>query len=141
MVDIPNVGVEGNGQVTRHHATQPVVVELLQSLLMTLVSPNYTDRSHRDRTALETAVQRALNNASIKKIKTQSFLLTLHPDTAESQLSVVVHLNNDSRYAAAGSVVFVEMELEFEKIGRKWYIRRADVVSINKNPMGWRDIS
>lgn len=108
--------------------------------LMALVSPNYADRQHRDKAALEDAAVRILQNASIKKIKTQSHLLTFDTDTAQSQLNVVVHLNKDSQYAAAGSIVFVGVEMKYEKTGKKWYIRRAEVASINNDPIGWGGI-
>ena len=107
---------------------------------MTVVSPNYTDSRRRDMASLETTVQDVLSKASIKKIKTQSHVLTMGSNIAESQLSVVVHLNNDSQYAAAGSLVFVSMKLGYEKIKKKWFISRTEVVSINNQPMNWNDI-
>lgn len=107
---------------------------------MTVVSPHYSDRSHRNKPELQTTAQHVLGKASIKKIKTQSHLLTMGPDTAESKLSVVVHLNGDSQYAAAGSLLFVSMELSYEKIEKKWYISRTEIVSVNKAPMNWSDV-
>ena len=107
---------------------------------MTVVSPNYTDASHHDRAGLEATARRVLGKASIKKIKTQSHLLTMGSGVAESRLSVVVHLSSDSQYAAAGSLVFVSMKLDYEKIEKKWMINRTEIVSINNHPMNWNDI-
>ena len=107
---------------------------------MTVVSPNYTDTSHRDKAGLEATARHILGKASIKKIKTQSHLLTMGSGVAESQISVVVHLNNDSQYAAAGSLVFVSMKIDYEKIEKKWMINRTEIVSINSHPMNWNDI-
>ena len=107
---------------------------------MTFISPHYSDRSHRDKSELRATAQHVLGKASIKKIKTQSHVLTMDSGTAESQLSVVVHLNNDSQYAAAGSLVFVGMELSYEKIEKKWFINRAEIISVNNHPMNWSDV-
>ena len=107
---------------------------------MAFISPNYSDHSHRDKFTLEATAQHVLSKAAIKKMKTQSHLLTMGSNVAESQLSVAVHLNNDSRYAAAGSLVFVSIKLDYEKIGVKWYIRRTEIVSVNNHPMDWGDV-
>lgn len=105
--------------------------------LMSFISPNYVDISHRDRTALENEAKRILDRASIKKIKTQSHLLTIEPPKAQSQFNFVVHFNNDSQYAAMGTLMFVGMKLNYEKIGENWFISSAEVESINNQPWKW----
>ena len=105
--------------------------------IMAFISPNYTDKSHRSKDALEKEIQQTLNSASIKKIKTQSHLLTVNADTAQSQLNVVVHFNNDSRYKAAGSLAFVGTKINYEKNGKNWLINSTEVVSVNNQPWNW----
>ena len=105
--------------------------------IMAFISPNYIDKSHRSKAALETEAKQVFSTMSIKKIKTQSHLLTMNSHTAESQLNLVVHFNNDSRYADAGGLVFVGIELSYEKIGKNWFINRAEVVSVNNQPWNW----
>jgi len=108
--------------------------------IMTVVSPNYTDAIHHDKAGLEATARHILSKASIKKIKTQSHLLTMGSGVAESQLSVAVHLNSNSQYAAAGSLVFVSIKLSYEKTGKKWMINRTEIVSVNSHPMNWNDV-
>ena len=108
--------------------------------IMELVSPNYTDKAHRSQTALRKAIESILPRASINKVRTQSHVISIKGNHAKSELKVVVHLNNDNQYTGAGGLFFVEMEFEYEKIGKKWSIRRMDVTSINNQPMGWGDI-
>lgn len=108
--------------------------------IINLVSPNYTDSVHRDKAALRAAVEEMLPGASINRIRTQSHMITIEGDRAHSEFIVAVHLNNNSRYAVAGSLVMVEMKFEYEKIANKWYIRRMEITSINYQPMDWADV-
>jgi hypothetical protein len=105
--------------------------------LMAFVSPDYSDSSHRSKSALENEVEGVLNGLSIKKVKTQSHLLTLNENTARSELNVVVHLGEGNRYAEMGSLMFIGVELDYEKLGEKWYISSADIVSVNDQPWNW----
>ncbi|MCI0499404.1 MAG: hypothetical protein L0Y36_06965 [Planctomycetales bacterium] len=110
------------------------------AIIMHFVSPHYTDSVHRDKQALSEAAEHILKKASVKKIRTQSHAITTKGTSATSELNVAVHLNPDSHYAAAGSLVFAGIHLEYEKIGRTWYICRIEVASINYTPMNWRDV-
>ena len=105
--------------------------------LMAIVSPAYTDTAHHDKADLRKTAERVLASASIKKIKTQSHLLTLQAQTAQSQLNLVVHFNNDSRYAAAGSLLFAGVKLSYEKRGENWYISAVEDVTINNQRWNW----
>lgn len=105
--------------------------------LMAFVSPDYSDRSHRSKAALENEVKQVLNAASIKKVKIQSHLLTINAGTAHSELNVVVHLGEGNLYTEMGSLVFVGVELSYEKLGKKWFISSGEVVSVNNQPWHW----
>jgi hypothetical protein len=107
---------------------------------MDYISLEYTDKAHRNKTALRRAIESILPRASINKVRTQSHIITIESNHAKSELKLVVHLNNDNRYTGAAGLFFVEMEFEYEKITEKWYIRRMDVTSINNQPMSWGDI-
>ena len=105
--------------------------------LMAFVSPDYSDRSHRSKAAIENEVKQVLSAAAIKKVKIQSHLLTINAGTAHSELNVVVHLGEGNRYTEMGSLVFVGVELSYEKLGKKWFISSAEVVSVNNQPWNW----
>ena len=121
-------------------ACKRAAIEAKPDDLMELISPNYTDRSHRDKAAFNRRVRNTITGSSIKKIRTQSHIISIKGDQAQSELGVAVHLNNDSQYAAYGTFFLVKMKFEYEKIAEKWYIRRMDVTSVNNQPMGWGDI-
>jgi hypothetical protein len=107
--------------------------------MMRFVSPNYADSVHRDKTALSKAAEGIIKKASVKKIRTQSHVITTEGTSAKSELNVAVHLNRDSQYASAGSLIFAGLNFEYEKIGKTWYIGCVEVTSINYTPMSWHD--
>jgi len=108
--------------------------------IMEIISPNYSDRSHKDKTAFDRRVRHTISGSSIKKIRTQSHSVSIEGTQARSELGVAVHLNNDSRYATYGTFFLVELKFEYEKIAEQWYIRRMDVTSVNNQPMNWSSI-
>jgi len=105
--------------------------------LMKCISPNYSDRSHPSKAVLESAVRRELDRIAIEKVKTQSHLLTVSDKSAVSELNVVVHLDKNSSYGQTASLVFVGLELRYEKIGDTWYIYNVNIVSVNNQPWNW----
>ena len=115
-------------------------VEADADRIIELVSGDYTDRVHENKAALKRAIESILPRASINKIRTQSHIISIEGNKAQSKLKVVVHLNNDNQYTGAGGLFFVEMEFEYEKAKKNWLVRRMEITSINNQPMGWGDI-
>jgi hypothetical protein len=108
--------------------------------ILEFISPNYTDRNHKSKDAFSRRVKHTITGSSIKKIRTQSHIITLEGNQAKSELGIAVHLNNDSQYATYGTFFLVEIKFDYEKIAARWYIRRMDLTSVNKQPMNWRDV-
>ncbi|MHC4855304.1 MAG: hypothetical protein ACYS72_02750 [Planctomycetota bacterium] len=108
--------------------------------IMELISPNYRDKYHNDRTDLHSRVRHTITGASIKKIRTQSHTVTVEGAKARSELIVAVHMNNDSRYAAYGTFFMVEINFDYEKIDEEWYILQMDIKTVNYQPMKWSEI-
>lgn len=101
------------------------------------ISPDYADKAHRSRAAIINRIERVIPQASIKKIRLQNQLVTINGDQAESEFLAAVHLNPNSQYSMAGSLVFVEMKFEYKKNGQTWQIQRMDVTAVNYQPMDW----
>ena len=108
--------------------------------MMNFISPDYADGIHRNKAALREAAQHILPRASIKKVRTQTHTITIEGNRANSEFSGAIHLNENSGYSAAGSLVMIEMEFQYAKIAEKWYIQRMEIKSVNYQPMGWGDI-
>ena len=108
--------------------------------IIKFISPNYKDRFHRDYNAISSRIKHTLPKASINRVRTQSHVITMDGDNAESQFTVGVHLNKDSGYPGAGSMMMVKMKFEYEKIAESWYIRRMDLEEVNYQSMNWGDV-
>ncbi|MHC5141584.1 MAG: hypothetical protein ACYSOD_06185 [Planctomycetota bacterium] len=115
-------------------------IETDANRIMEFISPDYKDKAHKSKAALKRAIQSILPKASINKLRTQSHIISIEDNSAKSELKLVVHLNNDNQYTGAGGLFFVEMEFEYEKVGKSWYIRRMDITSVNNQPMSWGSI-
>lgn len=121
-------------------ACKRAAVETDANRIMELISADYADKSHRSKAALDKAVRSILPRASVKKVRTQSHIISIEGNKASSELSVMVHLNTDNQYTGVGGLFFVEMKFEYEKAEKGWLIRRMEIVSINNQPMGWGSI-
>jgi len=108
--------------------------------MMNFIGPDYADSAHRNKAAFKAAAERILPRASINRIRTQSHVITIEGNQAESVFLGAVHLNKNSEYAAMGSLVMVELKFDYEKIAKKWYIQRIEVKAINYQPMKWGQI-
>ena len=118
-------------------ACKRAAVEGNPDRIMVFISPNYTDRNHRDRASFKRRVQSTIAGSSIKKIRAQSNTVSIEGNQARSELGIAVHLNNDSQYAVYGTFYLVEIKFEYEKIAENWYIRRMDLTSVNNQSMNW----
>ncbi len=114
----------------------------IMSDIMPFISPDYADRSYPSKEQLEVKLKKVFTNSGIKKIRTRSHVVDLKTDTANSQLHVVVHLDKNSRYAIAGSIVFVGLQFDYVKVGENWMVKRSDIISVNDNPWSgsWKQV-
>jgi hypothetical protein len=108
--------------------------------ILRFVSPQYSDSLHRNKAQLESAAESILQRASVAKIRTQSHVVTIDGTQAQSELTAAVHLEAENEYTKGVSLVFVGLEFDFEKTGKQWFIRRAELKSVNYQPMDWGDV-
>ena len=111
------------------------------ALIEAVVSEDYSDDVHKSKRALLSTCRSVFATYSIKKINKRSKQINIVRSDATANLHYVVHLNPRSTYATAGTIVFVKMEISFVKSPtRKWYVKTADIISINNQPMNWNSI-
>lgn len=111
------------------------------ALIETAVSEDYSDDVHKSKRALLSTCRNVFATYSIKKIKKRSKQIRIVPPDGTADIHYIVHLNPKSTYAAAGTIVFVKVKIGFTKNqDRQWYISRADIISINNQPMNWNAI-
>jgi hypothetical protein len=111
------------------------------TLVDAIVSEDYSDDVHKSKKSLIASCRSIFATYGIEKIRNRSKQINITSPNATVTLQVVVHLMPRSTYNTAGTIVFVKMKLEFEKTtARKWLLKRADIISINNQPMNWNDI-
>ena len=111
------------------------------TLIENVISEDYSDDVHKSKNALLSTCRSIFATYSIKKINKRSKQIRIIRTDAIADLHYIVHLNPRSTYAAAGTIVFVKMKIGFTKNqDRQWHINRADIISINNQPMNWNAI-
>lgn len=108
--------------------------------ILRFVSSNYADSIHKNKAQLEAAAESILQRASVHKVRMQSHVITINGTQAQSEFAAAVHLGAENEYTKGVSLVFVGLEFDFEKIGKKWFIQRVEVTSVNYQPMDWNDV-
>jgi hypothetical protein len=110
-------------------------------LIEAVVSEDYSDDVHKSKGALLSTCRSVFATYGIKKISIRSKQIRLADKYATANLHFVVHLEPRTTYTAAGTIVFAKMKVSFTKNHtRKWFVNRADILSINNQPMNWNSI-
>lgn len=105
------------------------------------ISDTYTDSAHPDKEALLRTAEAAIQRARIERAAQRQHTLTLEGDTAVSQVRFRVHLNAQNEYGAGGGLLFVMLEIHYiRESDGQWRIGRIMLISVNDQPMGWRDV-
>ena len=111
------------------------------TLIDAVVSQEYQDQVHSSKKQLLSTCRSIFATYGIKKIRNRSKQITLSSQNASVNLHIVVHLEPRSTYAAAGTIVFVQLKINFIKtLSKQWLVRSADIISINNQPMNWNEI-
>lgn len=105
------------------------------------ICDDYDDGVHRSKAQFIASAERVIHTASVSKVRFQRIGLTLEDRHASVEMDTVVHLDQDSQYAAFGSLVFVSLRLQFAKQpDDRWCISGTQVISINNQSMNWGGI-
>ncbi len=107
-----------------------------------LVSEAYIDPAHSTKEAMLRSAEAAIQRACLQRVVERQHTLSITGDTAVSQVRFRVHLDTQqSQYAMAGSLLFVTLEIHYAReADGQWRIRRVLLVSVNDQPMGWKNI-
>ena len=131
--------------VTDHEAIEAVIDSVMQAAIVQdpekidgFISDSYCDTSHLSKAELTAFCRRLLREPVAEKVKYRYFLLDITAPEAQVKTEVVVHLHPGSRYAMAGTLTFVKMKIALKKDpGKDWLIIGSEVISINKQNVGW----
>ena len=106
------------------------------------IAETYTDPAHPNKESLLQSAESITRSASFEKIVERGHTLKIQGDTAVSQIRFRVHLNpQKSQYAIGGSLLFVTLEIQYiRQPDGRWQIQQVMLVSVNDQPMGWKDV-
>jgi len=106
------------------------------------IASTYADPVHRNKEDLLNAAESILRGAALEKVVERGHTLRIHGDTAQSQVRFRVHLSPQrSAYAAAGSLMFVVLEIHYQRQpNQRWQIQKVLLVSVNDSPINWHDV-
>jgi hypothetical protein len=103
-----------------------------------IISPDYSDSAHRSKAELMAFCRGLLSQSLAEKIRKQQEQITISAPQATAELSVRVHLQPQSVYATAGTLVFVKVKLDFTKtLYGRWFISRTEIITINNQRFTW----
>jgi len=104
------------------------------------ISPNYRDSAGRNKAQIEDSMQFILSAASVQKVRVLSHNITIDGRSGKSDFEAAVHLGANNTYTSGTSFMYVGLEFGFEKIGDRWFIQKAEVRSVNNQPMNWSHV-
>lgn len=106
-----------------------------------LISADYSDSFHNTKDALMKHCRNLLSEPLIEKTRQVGMKVEISSPKAEVTLAVKVHFDEQSHYREYQPFVFVKIELDLQKEpDKRWFINRAEILEINKQPVTWRNI-
>lgn len=110
------------------------------SLLEPLISEDYEDKVHNSKTHLINACRGIFSRYGLKKIRTQSKSIVVNSPNADAVMQFVVQFRSQSSNEATVGFVYVKVKIELVKQGKQWFVKSADLISVNNQPMNWSSI-
>ncbi len=107
------------------------------NLVSSLISPDFSGNMFTSKKDLINSLNRHLNQANVRKIEKRHNFIQVENATGTSNLRISVFMNPESNYAPSKTLIFIKLELEFEKIDDNWLVLEMQVISLNDNPLNF----
>lgn len=105
------------------------------------ISGEYSDTIHKSKKAFMVACRSILSRTLMEKAVKRRCVITVSRDEASAELMIRLHLKPESQYAAVSTLMFVEMKISFRKSPTgEWLITNTEVLSLNNQPLNWRQV-
>ena len=105
------------------------------------ISGEYSDTIHKSKEAFMVACRSILSRTLMEKALKRRCVITVSSDEASAELMIRLHLKPESRYATVSTLMFVEMKIGFRKSPTgQWLIMNTEVLSLNNQPLNWRQV-
>ncbi|NIP23110.1 MAG: hypothetical protein GWN67_05600 [Phycisphaerae bacterium] len=106
-----------------------------------LISEDYSDSFHNSKDALMKHCRSLLSKPLIKKSRQLGIKKEISPPRADITLTVKVEFDEQSHYREYQSFVILKIDVDLQKErGRRWFISRAEILEVNRQPVTWGDV-
>ena len=100
-----------------------------------LISPDYSGFRNNSKKRFLADMKDMINEANILRIKIRHNFIQITGQKANSQMRITVFSQPESDLGSMNSMMFIELELKFEKRRDDWLLSSMEIVSLNDNPL------
>jgi hypothetical protein len=107
-----------------------------------IISENYRDSAHSDKTALLKRCRAVLRPPAVSKVYDSILDMQASGNTASLTTLNRIFFDEQSYYAELARVVVVKVQIDLEKgSDGNWLVTRTEVLAINNQPTKWSNIN
>jgi hypothetical protein len=111
------------------------------SAIEAIISADYRDSYHASKAALMYHCRSRLAEPVVEKNIKRTISVEISPPTATVIFTVRTLFDKNSYiYQEFKREMFTKLRLEFQKQAQDWLICRAEILALDRQPAGWRDI-
>ena len=122
-------------EITIKRAIGAAVAEDIE-LLGTTISDDYSGMNYHSKESLLNACRDYLSMMLLEKVKIRQNIITISSAKGTSVLRLVLFMQTQSDFAPGKSLLFLKLELNFEKTARQeWLISGSELITINDDPI------
>ncbi len=105
-----------------------------------IFSPDYQDSRNATRDDLRQFCRLSLAMTSLNSVRIRSWDLSILDDEAESEIRLRVWIHYRGEEMEVQTPYWVRIRVNFARNDRNWQITTTEIVSVNDDPMGWREV-
>jgi len=108
-----------------------------------IISENYSDSSHRTKTALMRHCRRTLSEPLIEKNIKRIVEIDVSPSRTTAEATFTVRIVFDKRsyvYQSYKRIMLAKVKVNLQKEQSKWLINQAELLELDRQPVNWQNI-
>jgi len=108
-----------------------------------IISENYSDSSHRTKTALMRHCRRTLSEPLIEKNIKRIVEIVVSPSRTTAEATFTVRIVFDKRsyvYQSYKRIMLAKVKVSLQKEQDKWLINQAELLELDRQPVDWQNI-
>ena len=108
-----------------------------------IISENYSDSSHRTKTALMRHCRRTLSEPLIEKNIKRIVEIVVSPSRTTAVATFTVRIVFDKRsyiYQSYKRIMLAKVKVNLQKEQDKWLINQAELLELDRQPVDWQNI-